>query len=68
VVKIPVSFSTQDEGATGPSLLGTGDDSNCDVLAMTDAVMSEWAYTYDGFNRLTSCTATSGMDDRLILG
>ena len=27
VAPVPVIFSYQDEGATGPSLLGTGDDS-----------------------------------------
>ena len=41
---------------------------NGDVLAMTDSVMGTWTYTYDDFNRLTSGTATAGVDDGLALG
>ena len=39
-----------------------------DVLSMTDGVMGAWSYTYDDMNRLTSGTATSGVDDGLVLG
>jgi RHS repeat-associated protein len=38
-----------------------------DVLAMTDAVMGTWSYSYDDMNRLTSGTATSGQDVGLLL-
>ena len=41
---------------------------NGDVLAMTDAVMGTWSYTYDDFNRLTGGTATAGVDSGLALG
>jgi RHS repeat-associated protein len=34
-----------------------------DVLAMTDAVMGPWTYSYDGMNRLTSGTAKSGVEN-----
>jgi RHS repeat-associated protein len=35
---------------------------------MTDYVMGTWTYTYDDFNRLSSGTAASGVDDGLTLG
>jgi len=35
---------------------------------MTDSVMGFWTYTYDDFNRLTSRTATAGVDNGLTLG
>ena len=41
---------------------------NGDVLAMTDSVMGTWSYSYDDFNRLTSGTATAGVDNGLTLG
>jgi RHS repeat-associated protein len=41
---------------------------NGDVLSMTDYVMGTWTYTYDDFNRLSSGTAASGVDDGLTLG
>ena len=41
---------------------------NGDVLSMTDAVMGTWSYAYDDFNRLTSGSATAGVDDGLSLG
>jgi RHS repeat-associated protein len=34
---------------------------------MTDSVMGTWSYTYDDFNRLTSGTASAGVDDTLAL-
>ncbi|HEY1255850.1 MAG TPA: RHS repeat-associated core domain-containing protein, partial [Terracidiphilus sp.] len=39
-----------------------------DVLAMTDSVMGAWTYTYDAMNRLTSGTASAGVDAGLTLG
>ena len=34
---------------------------------MTDAVMGTWTYSYDDFNRLTSGSATAGVDAGLTL-
>jgi RHS repeat-associated protein len=41
---------------------------NGDVLSMTDSVMGTWSYAYDDFNRLTSGSATAGVDNGLALG
>jgi RHS repeat-associated protein len=41
---------------------------NGDVLSMTDSVMGTWSYNYDDFNRLTSGSATAGVDNGLTLG
>ena len=38
-----------------------------DVLAMTDAVMGTWSYSYDDMNRLTSGTAMMASPVRLLL-
>ncbi len=35
---------------------------------MTDAAMGAWSYSYDDFNRLTSGSATAGVDEGLALG
>jgi RHS repeat-associated protein len=41
---------------------------NGDVLSMSDSVMGTWSYSYDDFNRLTSGSATAGVDNGLTLG
>jgi RHS repeat-associated protein len=41
---------------------------NGDVESMTDSVMGTWSYGYDDFNRLTSGSATAGVDNGLTLG
>lgn len=58
-------------GATNASLYSWAISSyapNGDVLAMTDSVMGTWSYGYDDFNRLTSGSATAGVDNGLALG
>jgi RHS repeat-associated protein len=61
------------QGGTGVPLYNWTINSyapNGDVLAMTDAVMGTWTYSYDDFNRLSSGTAADdgGVDGGLTLG
>jgi len=57
VAPVSVIFPSHDEGAPGPSLLGTGDGSN--LISYSDTVMGSWNFNYDTLNRLAGASDTA---------